>query len=102
MPERDPFDLPEQRRTLYVYGAEGLLVLLLLHLRLNVPDLFPSSLGQYWTLVVMAVGAAYVPSTGDPLGYLVQERILGMPPGLAGAKMAHQASRQAFNKRGSW
>ena len=31
----------------------------------------------------MAVGAAYVPTTGDPLGYLVQERILGMPPGLS-------------------
>src|SRR5206468_2112496 len=33
--------------------------------------------------LLMAVGAAYVPSTGDPLGYLVQERILGMPPGLS-------------------
>jgi len=33
--------------------------------------------------LLMAVGAAYVPTTGDPLAYLVQERILGMPPGLA-------------------
>ena len=33
--------------------------------------------------LLMAVGAAYVPTTGDPLGYLVQERILGMPPGLS-------------------
>ena len=31
----------------------------------------------------MAVGAAYVPTTGDPLGYLVQERILGMPRALS-------------------
>lgn len=33
--------------------------------------------------LLMAVGAAYVPTTGDPIGYLVQERILGMPPELA-------------------
>ncbi len=33
--------------------------------------------------LLMAVGAAYIPTTGDPLGYLVQERILGMPPELA-------------------
>ena len=33
--------------------------------------------------LLMAVGAAYVPTTGDPLGYLVQERILGMPSGLS-------------------
>lgn len=33
--------------------------------------------------LLMAVGAAYIPTTGEPLGYLVQERILGMPPELA-------------------
>lgn len=33
--------------------------------------------------LLMAVGAAYVPTTGDPLAYLVQERILGMPPALS-------------------
>lgn len=27
----------------------------------------------------VAIGAAYVPTTGDPLGYLVQDRIAGMP-----------------------
>src|SRR5208283_439020 len=42
----------------YVYAAELLLVLLLVHLRLNVPDLFPSFLGRHWTFVVMTV--AYV------------------------------------------
>lgn len=29
--------------------------------------------------LLMVVGAAYIPTSGDPLGYLVQERILGMP-----------------------
>jgi uncharacterized protein (TIGR03435 family) len=33
--------------------------------------------------LLVVVGAAYVPTTGDPLGYLVQQRILGMPPGLS-------------------
>jgi uncharacterized protein (TIGR03435 family) len=33
--------------------------------------------------LLMAVGAAYVPSTGNPLGYLVQERIVGMPKELS-------------------
>lgn len=29
--------------------------------------------------LIVAVGAAYVPTTGDPLGYLVEDRIVGMP-----------------------
>jgi hypothetical protein len=55
VPGRDPFGLSKRGRTVYVYGAEVLVVLLLMHLRLNVPDLFPSFVGQYWPLVVMGV-----------------------------------------------
>jgi hypothetical protein len=54
-PRRDPLALSERRRTLYVYSAESLLVLLLVHLRLNIPDLFPSVLSRYWVLVIMTV-----------------------------------------------
>src|SRR5262249_38442842 len=37
----DPLGLPAVRRTLYVYLAEVLLVLFVVHLRLNVPCIFP-------------------------------------------------------------
>lgn len=33
--------------------------------------------------LLMAVGAAYVPTTGNPLDYLVQQRIVGMPKELS-------------------
>jgi hypothetical protein len=55
VPGRDPFGLSEQGRKLYVYASEVLLVLLFLHTRLTVPELFGGKLGQYWTLIVMAV-----------------------------------------------
>lgn len=45
-------------RTLYVYGAELLLVLLFVHVKLNVPALFGTWGAKYWTLFVMAL--AYV------------------------------------------
>jgi hypothetical protein len=60
VPGRDPFGLAERGRTLYVYAAEGLLVLLLVHLRLNVPALFPGFLGRHWTIVVMVLAFAGV------------------------------------------
>lgn len=53
-----------QRRTHFVYAAESLLLLTLLHLRLNVPHWFPFFLGRHWTVVVMAVALA---------GYLLGE-----------------------------
>jgi hypothetical protein len=52
-PQADPLALPERRRPLYIYGAELLLVLLFLHVRLTLPEMFRGVLGQYWTLVVM-------------------------------------------------
>jgi uncharacterized protein (TIGR03435 family) len=33
--------------------------------------------------LLVAVGVAYVPTTGEPLGYLVEDRIAGMPNSLA-------------------
>jgi hypothetical protein len=54
-PARDLFQLSERRRTLHVYAAETLLVLLLVHLRLCVPDIFPGFLGRFWHFTVVAV-----------------------------------------------
>src|SRR5439155_25170335 len=53
-PRRDPLQLSERGRTAYVYAAEMLVVLMLLHVRLNVPDIFPV-VGKYWVFVIMAV-----------------------------------------------
>jgi hypothetical protein len=55
MPGRNPLRLSERGRTRYVYAAELVAVLLLVHLRVNVPDLFPPIVGQYWPLVVMGI-----------------------------------------------
>jgi hypothetical protein len=55
VPWADPFQLSERRRPYYVYASELMLVFLVLHLRLNVPDLFKYFNGKYWTFFVMAV-----------------------------------------------
>jgi hypothetical protein len=55
IPGRDPFGLTERGRRLYVYAAEVFCVLLLIHTRLTVPELFSGVLQKYWTLVVMAI-----------------------------------------------
>jgi hypothetical protein len=52
--------LPEPRRRLLVYVAEGFLVLLFMHVRLNKPDFIPPILGRYWPLAVMALAFAGV------------------------------------------
>ncbi len=49
------FDLRRRGRLLCVWGAEILFVLFLIHLRLNVPDVFPSFLGRFWPFTIMAV-----------------------------------------------
>jgi hypothetical protein len=54
-PGRDPLGFSERGRTLYVYAAELLAVLLLVHLRLNVPDIFPKFVGRHWPLVIMCI-----------------------------------------------
>jgi hypothetical protein len=54
-PAHDQLKLSERGRTFYVYGAEALVALLLFHLRLNVPDIYPLFFGQFWFFVIMAV-----------------------------------------------
>jgi hypothetical protein len=54
-PGRDPFGLTERGRMLYVYAAEMLAVLLLVHLRLNVLEMFPPFVARYWPLIVMCI-----------------------------------------------
>ena len=55
LPGRDPLDLSERGRTLYVYGAEVILALLFVHIRLTMPWLFSGFFQQFWPLVVMAI-----------------------------------------------
>lgn len=54
-PGSDPLGIPEQRRTLYVYAAELLLVLLVIHAQLNLRLLFLEQLLPYWPLAVMVL-----------------------------------------------
>jgi hypothetical protein len=72
VPGRDPLGLSERGRKLYVYAAEVLLVLLFVHARLAIPELFGGKLGQYWTLIVMVI--AFI---GVGLGELFARR--GLP-----------------------
>ena len=55
VPGRDPLGLSERGRTLYVYLAEGLAALLLLHIRVTMPWLFRGWFLRFWPLVVMAI-----------------------------------------------
>jgi hypothetical protein len=55
-PGFDLLGLSERGRAAYVYGVEALLVLLFLHVRLNVPQLFAGGwAGKFWPLIVMAL-----------------------------------------------
>src|SRR5581483_4402700 len=59
LPGRDPLQLSERGRTLYVYAAELVLVVLGVHVRVTMPWLFGSGLiEKYWTLIVMVVAYA--------------------------------------------
>jgi hypothetical protein len=55
VPGRDPLGLSERGRGLYVYAVEVLLVLLFVHVRLNLPELFTGWLARYWTVIVMLI-----------------------------------------------
>jgi hypothetical protein len=59
-PRLDPLGLSEQRRPLYVYGAEVVLVLLFLHARLTMPFLFGGFLARHWIFVIMFLAFAGV------------------------------------------
>jgi hypothetical protein len=60
VPGRDPFGLSESGRKLYVYATEVLLLLLFVHARLTIPELFRGQLGQYWPFIVMVIAFAGV------------------------------------------
>ncbi|MFN0054281.1 MAG: hypothetical protein ACKV0T_19060, partial [Planctomycetales bacterium] len=53
VPGRDPWNLSERGRMVYVYVAEALLAALFLHIRLTIPRLFHGFLTQYWPFIVM-------------------------------------------------
>jgi hypothetical protein len=69
----DPFGLSPRGRVRCVWGAEFVVVLLVVHLRLNVPELFHGFLEQHWAVILMALGFA-----GVGLGELCQRRRLPM------------------------
>lgn len=52
-PAADPLELPESKRTIYVYLAEVLLVLLFVQVRFSLPELFLGTMVRYWTFLVM-------------------------------------------------
>jgi len=68
-PGRDPFNLSERRRMRYVYGAEALTVITLLHARLALPWLFGGFFRTWWPLVIM-----FLAFTGVGLGELFRKR----------------------------
>jgi hypothetical protein len=53
--DADPYGIEGDRRSAYVYVAELLVLALLTHLRLNIPDIIPPVLGRYWYLSVMVL-----------------------------------------------
>jgi hypothetical protein len=56
----DVYGVEGDRRSIYIYVAEALVVALIAHLRLNVPDILPPVLGKYWYLAVMALAFAWL------------------------------------------
>jgi hypothetical protein len=54
-PQYDPLHVPENKRGMYVYASEVLLMLAFMHLRLTMPRLFGGAFTQYWPLVVMGL-----------------------------------------------
>ncbi|MBI4602789.1 MAG: hypothetical protein HY721_12600 [Planctomycetes bacterium] len=71
VPRLDPLAVPERRRGLYVYGAEALIALLFVHVRLARPEWFTGFFTRYWPLVVMALALA-----GAGLGEVLRRRAL--------------------------
>src|SRR5262249_27919712 len=54
-PRHDPLKLSDAGRMKYVYGAEVLLALFIVHLRLTMPWLFTGFFDDYWPFVIMAI-----------------------------------------------
>ena len=60
VPGRDPLGLNERGRMNYVYGAEAIVALLFLHIRLTLPWLFTGYFLRYWPIGVMVLAFAGV------------------------------------------
>jgi hypothetical protein len=56
LPGRDPLGLSEKDREWYVYTAQVVFVLLVIHLRLAIPWLFSGVLQRVWPLLLMGLG----------------------------------------------
>jgi hypothetical protein len=68
-PGQDPFNLSERGRMNYVYGAEALTVVTIMHARLTMPWIFGGFFLTWWPLVVMLLAF-----TGVGLGELFRRR----------------------------
>jgi hypothetical protein len=68
-PGRDPFNLSERGRMNYVYGAEALTVVTILHARITMPWFFGGIFLTWWPLIVMLLAF-----TGVGLGELFRRR----------------------------
>ncbi len=55
LPGRDPLNLSAAQKQWYVYGAEALLLVLFLHVRVTMPFLFHGMFMKYWPLIVLAL-----------------------------------------------
>lgn len=77
LPGRDPLGLSERGRTVYVYGAEVILALLFVHIRVTLPWLFTGFFQQFWPLVVMAI--AYLGVGFAELFRRRQQQVLAEP-----------------------
>ncbi|HEX5083006.1 MAG TPA: hypothetical protein VFY40_13245, partial [Blastocatellia bacterium] len=68
-PERDPLSLSERGRMNYVYGAEALTIVAVIHARLTMPWFFRGTFLTWWPLIVMLLAF-----TGVGLGELFRRR----------------------------
>ncbi|MFM8571779.1 MAG: hypothetical protein ACKOAU_09305 [Pirellula sp.] len=60
LPGKDPLGLSQKGKEAYVYGAQAIVVLLIVHLRITMPFLFSGWLQSIWPLLVVAIGFAGV------------------------------------------
>lgn len=61
VPGRDPLNLPDRKRTAYVYGSELMLVLLFVHTKVCVPDLLNIGVWtRFWPLILLGLAFAGV------------------------------------------
>ncbi len=60
LPGRDPLQLTERGRMVYVYGAQVVAALLFAHIYLTIPRLFHGILRQYWPYIVLLIAFAGV------------------------------------------